>query len=108
MSPAQVPNRVSHEEVCCGTFEQSVLRTRTRLTFVNNSPLANLNFPSHLCIINIQTMKKTLYYSAMGILSAFVLTFCAGIALMNLDVLCVGYIGSFCSMVGIGLTDFKN
>ena len=53
-------------------------------------------------------MKKTLYYSAMGILSAFVLTFCAGILLMNLDVLCVGYVGSFCSMVGIGLTDFKN
>lgn len=44
----------------------------------------------------------------MGILSAFVVTFCAGILLMNLDVLCVGYIGSFCCMVGIGLTDFKN
>jgi len=53
-------------------------------------------------------MKKTLYYSAMGILSAFALTFCVGIAVMNLDVLCVGYIGSFCSIVGIGLTDFKN
>lgn len=78
------------------------------LTSVGDPPLDRLGIVVHLCTINIQTMKKTLYYSAMGILSAFVLTFCVGIAVMNLDVLCVGYIGSFCSMVGIGLTDFKN
>ena len=50
----QVPHRVPHEEIRCGALEQSVLRTRTRLTFVNNPSLAYLNFSSHLCTINIQ------------------------------------------------------